>query len=83
MLEGLRGEIPVSQLYRRDRISPALTYKSSKAFLAAGKNGLTVDTKRGQDQRRVRKIREENEAHKKALAETMPDVQRLEKSLGI
>jgi transposase len=46
VLEGLRGEIPVSQLCRRESISPAPYYKWSKAFLEAGKNGLTVDTKR-------------------------------------
>ena len=52
VLEGLRGEISVSQLCRREGISPALYYQWSKAFLEAGKNGLTVDTKR--DATRVR-----------------------------
>ena len=36
VLEGLRGEISVSQLCRRESISPALYYKWSKAFLEAG-----------------------------------------------
>jgi transposase len=83
VLEGLRGEISVSQLCRRESISPALYYQWSKAFLEAGKNGLTVDTKRDATKVEVQRLREENEALKKALAETMLDVQRLKKSLGM
>ena len=83
VLEGLRGEIPVSQLCRRESISPALYYKWSKAFLDAGKNGLTVDTKRDTTRVEVDRLKEENEALKKALAETILDVQRLKKSLGM
>jgi transposase len=83
VLEGLRGEISVSQLCRRESISPALYYRWSKAFLEAGKNGLTVDTKRDATKAEVQCLREENEALKKALAETMLDVQRLKKSLGM
>jgi transposase len=82
-LEGLRGEISVSQLCRRESISPALYYQWSKAFLEAGKNGLTVDTRRDATKAEVERLKEENEALKKALAETMLDVQRLKKSLGM
>jgi len=83
VLEGLRGEISVSHLCRREGISPALYYQWSKAFLEAGKNGLTVDTKRDATKGEVQRFREENEALKKALAETMLEVQRLKKSLGM
>jgi transposase len=83
VLEGLRGEIPVSHLCRREGISPGLYYQWSKAFLEAGKNGLTVDTKRDATRSEVHRVREENEALKKALAETMLEVQRLKKSLGM
>jgi transposase len=83
VLEGLRGEISVSQLCRRESISPALYYQWSKAFLEAGKNGLTVDTKRDATKAEVERLKQENEALKKALAETMLDVQRLKKSLGM
>jgi transposase len=83
VLEGLRGEIPVSQLCRRESIAPALYYQWSKAFLEAGKNGLTVDTKRDATKAEVERLKEENEALKRALAETMLDVQRLKKSLGM
>ena len=46
VLEGLRGEFPVTELCRREGISSALYYRWSKAFLDAGKNGLVRDTKR-------------------------------------
>ncbi len=83
VLEGLRGEIPVSQLCRRESIAPALYYQWSKAFLEAGKNGLTVDTRRDATKAEVERLKEENDALKRALAETMLDVQRLKKSLGM
>jgi transposase len=83
VLEGLRGEIPLSALCRREGISPSLYYRWSKAFLDAGKNGLTVDTKRDATRVEVDRLKEENEALKKALAETILDVQRLKKSLGM
>jgi transposase-like protein len=73
----------VSQLCRRESIAPVLYYQWSKAFLEAGKNGLTVDTKRGATKAEVGRLKEENEALKRALAETMLDVQLLKKSLGL
>jgi len=83
VLEGLLGEISLSRLCRRESIPPALYYQWSKAFLEAGKNGLTVDTKRDATKGEVHRLREENEALKKALAESVLDVQRLKKSLGM
>lgn len=46
VLEGLRGEIPISELCRREGIAPTMYYRWSKTFLEAGKNGLTRDTLR-------------------------------------
>ena len=73
----------VSHLCRREGISPSLYYQWSKPFLEAGKNGLTVDTKRDATRVEVERLKDENETLKKALAETMLDVQRLKKSLGM
>ncbi len=44
VLEGLRGEIPITELCRWEGIQPSIYDKWSKAFLDAGKNGLTRDT---------------------------------------
>ena len=83
VLEGLRGEIPVSELCRREGINPTVYYRWSKAFLEAGKNGLTKDTKRDATTDEVRGLKQENEELKRALAESTLDVLRLKKSLGM
>jgi transposase len=46
VLEGLRGEISVAELCRREGIAPTGCYRCSKDFLEAGKNGLVRDTRR-------------------------------------
>ena len=83
VLEGLRGEIPITELCRKEGIQPSIYYKWSKAFLDAGKNGLTRDTRRDATSQEVRRLKEENEALKRAVAETVLDNQRLKKSLGL
>ena len=44
VLEGLRGEISISELCRKEGIAASAYYKWSKDFLEAGKNGLTRST---------------------------------------
>ena len=83
VLEGLRGEISVSELCRREGIAPTMYYRWSKGFLDAGKNGLTRDTQRDATSDEVKRLKEENEALKKAVAEGALEVQRLKKSLGL
>ena len=83
VLEGLRGEIPVTELCRREGIAPTLYYRWSKTFLDSGKNGLTKDTRRDATASEVRRLKEENADLKKAVAEAVLDVQRLKKSLGL
>jgi len=83
VLEGLRGEIPVTELSRREGIAPTVYYRWSKEFLEAGKNGLTRETLRDATSDEVRRLKEENEALKKVVAETMLDNLRLKKSLGL
>ena len=83
VLEGLRGQVPISELCRREGISAATYYKWSKDFLDAGKNGLTLSTKRDATGDEVRQLREENDSLKKAVADLMLDVIRYKKSLGL
>ncbi len=83
VLEGLRGEIPVNELCRRESISPVIYYRWSKSFLEAGKNGLTRDTRRDANTEEVRHLKDENDSLKKALAEAILDVQQYKKSLGM
>ncbi len=83
VLEGLRAEIPISELARREGIAPTVYYRWSKAFLEAGKNGLTKDTHRDATGDEVRQLKADNDALKRALAEAVLEVQRLKKSLGL
>lgn len=83
VLEGLRGELPIAELCRREGIAPTVYYRWSRSFLDAGKNGLTRDTQRDATSDEVRRLKEENESLKRALAESVLDVQRYKKSLGM
>ena len=83
VLEGLRGEVSVSDLCRREGIAPTMYYRWSKGFLDAGKNGLTRDTQRSATAPEVRYLKEENEALKQAVAEMVLENQRLKKSSGL
>jgi transposase len=83
VLEGLRGQISITELCRKEGIAVTMYYKWSKAFLESGKNGLTLDTKRDATSDEVRYLREENQDLKKAVAELHLEVQRYKKSLGM
>jgi transposase len=83
VLEGLRGEVSVSELCRREGVNPPNYYKWSKAFLDAGKNGLTVDTKRNATNDEVKELKAENSDLKSLVAELTLEVQRRKKSLGL
>jgi transposase len=83
VLEGLRGENPISEICRRNGIPGSIYYRWSKAFLDAGKNGLTRDTQRDATTDEVRRLKEENASLKTAVAETILENQRLKKSLGL
>ena len=83
VLEGLRGEQSISEICRREGIAASIYYKWSKAFLEAGKNGLTRDTLRDAGSDEVKRLKEENNDLKKALAESLLDVIKYKKSLGM
>ena len=83
VLEGLRGEVAISEVCRREGIAASVYYKWSKSFLEAGKNGLTRETLRDATSNEVKRLKEENSDLKKALAETHLDLVRHKKSLGL
>ena len=83
VLEGLRGEIPITDLCRKEGIQSSIYYKWSKAFLDSGKNGLTRETRRNATSGEVRHLKEENEALKRAVAEMVVENQKLKKSMGL
>lgn len=83
VLEGLRGEKSISEICRREGIAASVYYKWSKAFLEAGKNGLTKDTLRDATSDEVKKLKSENEQLKQSLDEDILEVQRYKKSFGL
>ena len=83
VLEGLRGEVSISEICRREGIAASVYYKWSKSFLQEGKNGLTRAILRDASRDEVKRLKLENEDLKKALAESMLDVIKYKKSLGM
>lgn len=83
VLEGLRGEHSISEICRREGIAASVYYKWSRAFLDAGKNGLTKDTLRDATSDEVKRLKSENEQLKQSLAEAVLEVQRYKKSFGL
>lgn len=83
VLEGLRNEISVADLCRREGIATVTYYKWSKEFLDAGKNGLTIETKRNATTDEVKRLKEQNADLRRAVSEQMLENIRLKKSLGI
>ena len=83
VLEGLRGEVAISEVCRREGIAASVYYKWSKSSLEAGKNGLTRETLRDATGGEVKRLKDENNDLKKALAETHLDLMRYKKTLGM
>ena len=83
VLEGLRGELSISELCRREGIAASVYYKWSKEFLQAGKNGLTRSTVRDATGDQVRHLKGENADIKQAVAELTLEVIKYKKSLGM
>jgi transposase len=81
VLEGLRGEVTIAELCRREGVHPNMYYKWSKDFLEAGKQRLVGDTHREADSQEVNEMRAENEQLKAVAAELLLKNRVLKKSL--
>jgi transposase len=67
VLEGLRGEVSIASLCRREGIAANLYYRWSKEFLEAGKKRLLGDTQREATSTEVTDLRKENTRLKEVL----------------
>ena len=81
VLEGLRGEVSVAELCRREGIASNLYYRWSKEFLEAGKKRLNGDTVREATSDEVKVLRLENRELKEVVAEITLENRVLKKSL--
>jgi transposase len=80
VLEGIRGEVPVVELCRREGIHPTIYYKWLKDFLEAGKGRLRGDAKREATRDEVQELRRENERLKLLVADLSLENLTLKKS---
>lgn len=69
VLEGLRGEMSIAELCRKEGIQPNVYYKWSKDFLEAGKRRLIGDTVREATSSEVIDLKRENDQLKALVAE--------------
>ena len=81
VLEGLRGEVSIADLCRREGIHPNHYYRWSKDFLEAGKKRLNGDTQREANTEEVGDLRQENSQLKEVVAELFLNNRVLKKSL--
>ena len=79
IIEGLRGEMSIAELCRKEGISQGIYYKWSKDFMEAGKGRLKGDTMREANTSEVRELKEENLELKQVVAELNLQVRRLKK----
>ena len=69
VLEGLKGEVSIVELCRREGIVSNLYYRWSKDFLEAGKKRLAGDTAREATSSEVGDLKSENDQLKQLVAE--------------
>lgn len=81
VVEGLRGEMTIAELCRREGIADSLYYSWSKEFMEAGKARLSGNTKRQAGSREVEDLRQENEQLKQVVAELVLQNRVLKKSV--
>ena len=81
VLEGLRGEVSIAELCRKEGIAQSMYYGWSKEFLEAGKRRLAGDTAREATSYEVKGLRAEARQLKEALAEATLENRLLKKSV--
>jgi transposase len=69
VMQGVRGELPVAELCRREGIHPTIYYKWLKDFLEAGKARMRGDSLREATSEEVKALRQENERLKQLVAD--------------
>jgi transposase len=82
IIEGMRGEMTIAELCRKEGISQGLYYKWSKDFMEAGKRRLSGDTMREANTSEVKELKNENRSLKELVAELSLDNRDLKKNLN-
>jgi transposase len=82
LLEGIRAEISMAELCRREGIHPTVYYSWLKDFMEAGKGRMRGDSLRAATTAEVQPLKGENERLKQLVAELSLQNLTLKKSLG-
>ena len=82
VIEGIRGELSIAELCRREGIHQTNYYKWSKDFMEAGKHRLNGDTLREATTSEVQQLKGENSSLKELVAELSLKVRDLKKNIG-
>ena len=81
VLDGLRGEMSIAELCRREGIAEGLYYSWSKEFLEAGKRRLAGDNARAATSDEVKNLRRQAQELKEVVAEQALELRLLKKSM--
>ena len=81
VLDGLRGEITIAELCRREGIAESLYYSWWKEFLEAGKRRLAGDTARAATSSEVKDLKRQAQELKEVVAEQALELRLLKKSM--
>ena len=81
VIEGLRGDLSIAELCRKEGIAQSMYYAWSKEFLEAGKSRLAGNTKRQADSDEVAEMRKEMEQLKLPSGRTLVEQQKAQKNL--
>ena len=83
VLDGLRGEVTIAELCRREGIAESLYYSWSKEFLEAGKRRLAGDTARSATTSEVKDLKRQALELKEVVAEQTLELRLLKKSMTV
>ena len=81
VMEGIRGDDPISTICRREGIHANMYYKWLNSFMEAGKERLKGEEKRGATHGEVEELKRDNDRLKQLVAELSVQNMVLKKSL--
>jgi len=82
VIDGMRGEISIAELCRREGIAQNLYYRWSKDFMESGKKRLNGDTMREANTTEVHRLKQENAQLKEVVAELVLNNRILKKNMN-
>lgn len=82
VLEGMKREVSIAELCRREGIPTTAYYSWTKDFMEGGKAQLQRDARRHADNSQVEKLKKENAALRDLVADKEITIRIFKKSLG-